>query len=52
MELNGYTRGFGSRYHPRAELGATSEVVATVPYFESDIYDLRGLVRLGDKVWC
>jgi hypothetical protein len=35
----------------RAELGATSEVVATVPYFESDIYDLQGLVRLGDKVW-
>jgi len=25
--------------------------VATVPYFESDIYDLQGLVRLGDKVW-
>jgi anion-transporting ArsA/GET3 family ATPase len=36
----------------RAELAATPEVVATVPYFDSDIYDLQGLVRLGDKVWC
>ena len=36
----------------RAELGATPDVVATVPYFDSDIYDLQGLVRLGDKVWC
>ena len=36
----------------RAELGATPDVVAAVPYFDSDIYDLQGLVRLGDKVWC
>jgi anion-transporting ArsA/GET3 family ATPase len=35
----------------RAELASTPEVVATVPYFDSDIYDLQGLVRLGDKVW-
>jgi anion-transporting ArsA/GET3 family ATPase len=35
----------------RAELAATPDVVATVPYFESDIYDLAGLVRLGDKIW-
>ena len=36
----------------RAELAAAPDVVATVPYFDSDIYDLQGLVRLGDKVWC
>ena len=36
----------------RGELAATPDVVAAVPYFDSDIYDLQGLVRLGDKVWC
>ncbi|HEV3227560.1 MAG TPA: ArsA-related P-loop ATPase [Acidimicrobiales bacterium] len=35
----------------RAELAATPDVIATVPYFDSDIYDLDGLVRLGDKIW-
>jgi anion-transporting ArsA/GET3 family ATPase len=35
----------------RAELGATADVVATVPYFDTDIYDLDGLVRLGSSVW-
>jgi anion-transporting ArsA/GET3 family ATPase len=35
----------------RSELATTPEVVATVPYFDSDIYDLEGLIRLGDKIW-
>jgi anion-transporting ArsA/GET3 family ATPase len=35
----------------RAELAATPDVVAAVPYFDTDIYDLEGLVRLGDKIW-
>jgi anion-transporting ArsA/GET3 family ATPase len=35
----------------RAELAETPEVVVAVPYFDSDIYDLEGLVRLGDKIW-
>jgi anion-transporting ArsA/GET3 family ATPase len=35
----------------RAELAAAPDVVATVPYFDSDIYDLQGLIRLGDKIW-
>jgi hypothetical protein len=35
----------------RSELAATPDVVATVPYFDSDIYDLEGLIRLGDKIW-
>ena len=36
----------------RGELAATPDVVAAVPYFDSDIYDLQGLIRLGEKVWC
>jgi anion-transporting ArsA/GET3 family ATPase len=35
----------------RAELAVTPEVVATVPYFETDIYDLEGLLRLGEQIW-
>jgi anion-transporting ArsA/GET3 family ATPase len=35
----------------RAELGVTPEVVASVPFFETDIYDLRGLLRLGECIW-
>ncbi len=36
----------------RAELGAAPEVVASVPYFDTDIYDLSGLARLGGELWC
>jgi anion-transporting ArsA/GET3 family ATPase len=35
----------------RQELAVTPEVVASVPYFETDIYDLAGLLRLGEKIW-
>ncbi len=35
----------------RAELTARSEVVAAVPYFDSDIHDLQGLLRLGEALW-
>jgi anion-transporting ArsA/GET3 family ATPase len=35
----------------RAELGVAPDVVATVPYFETDIYDLPGLLRLGEQIW-
>jgi anion-transporting ArsA/GET3 family ATPase len=35
----------------RKELAATPDVVAAVPYFETDIYDLAGLLRLGEKIW-
>ena len=35
----------------RKELGRVPDVLATVPYFESDIYDLTGLLRLGEQVW-
>ena len=35
----------------RAELSAVPDVVATVPYFEEDICDLRGLLTLGRTIW-
>jgi anion-transporting ArsA/GET3 family ATPase len=35
----------------RAELARTPEVVASVPYFDADIHDLTGLIRLGEAVW-
>jgi anion-transporting ArsA/GET3 family ATPase len=35
----------------RSELAVASEVIATAPFFETDIYDLAGLLRLGDEVW-
>jgi len=35
----------------RSELAATPDVVATAPYFETDIFDLRGLFRLGESIW-
>ena len=35
----------------RAELAASPEVIASVPFFESDIADLGGLLRLGSQIW-
>jgi anion-transporting ArsA/GET3 family ATPase len=35
----------------RAELAASPDVVAAVPYFENDIADLSGLMRLGAQIW-
>jgi anion-transporting ArsA/GET3 family ATPase len=35
----------------RTELARRPDVVATVPYFEADIADLAGLLRLGDAIW-
>jgi anion-transporting ArsA/GET3 family ATPase len=35
----------------RQELGTTPDVVTAVPYFETDIYDLGGLLRLGEQIW-
>ena len=35
----------------RAELASVPDVVATVPYFETDIYDLGGLLQLGETLW-
>jgi anion-transporting ArsA/GET3 family ATPase len=35
----------------RAELATTPDVVASVPYFDRDIVDVAGLLRLGDAIW-
>ncbi len=35
----------------RKELGVVPDVLATVPYFESDIHDLAGLLELGEQIW-
>ena len=36
----------------RSELAVGPEVIATVPFFDTDIYDVNGLLRLGEKIWC
>jgi anion-transporting ArsA/GET3 family ATPase len=33
------------------ELGHVPDIVATVPFFETDIYDLAGLLMLGERFW-
>ena len=35
----------------RAELSAVPDVVATVPYMDSDIFDLAGLLAVGQQLW-
>ncbi|MGH9301075.1 MAG: ArsA family ATPase [Acidimicrobiales bacterium] len=35
----------------QSELAVGTEVVATVPAFETDIFDLGGLARLGAHIW-
>jgi anion-transporting ArsA/GET3 family ATPase len=35
----------------RAELASRPDVVVSVPFFDTDIYDLSGLLRLGRAVW-
>ncbi|MHB1709821.1 MAG: ArsA family ATPase [Acidimicrobiales bacterium] len=35
----------------KSQLGNAPEVVATVPFFDTDIYDLAGLSRLGEQIW-
>jgi len=35
----------------RAELATVPDVVATVPYFDDEVSDLAGLLRLGRAIW-
>lgn len=35
----------------RNQLAVTPDVLVTVPFFDSDIHDLAGLVRLGEQIW-
>jgi anion-transporting ArsA/GET3 family ATPase len=33
------------------ELGAAPDVVVAAPFFETDIFDLAGLLRMGERIW-
>jgi len=35
----------------RASLAVAPDVLATVPFFDTDIHDLAGLLRLGETIW-
>jgi anion-transporting ArsA/GET3 family ATPase len=35
----------------QAELATSPDVLATVPFFDADIYDMAGLLRLGGRIW-
>ncbi len=35
----------------RSELATVPETLVSVPYFETDVYDLAGLLRLGERLW-
>jgi anion-transporting ArsA/GET3 family ATPase len=35
----------------QAELKGAPDVLVTVPFFDTDIYDMGGLLRLGAQVW-
>jgi anion-transporting ArsA/GET3 family ATPase len=35
----------------RSSLSVVPEVLATVPFFDTDIFDLTGLLRLGEQIW-
>ncbi len=35
----------------RSSLSVVPDVLATVPFFETDIFDLAGLIRLGEQIW-
>ena len=35
----------------QAELATAPEVLASVPFFDADIYDMAGLLRLGEQIW-
>jgi hypothetical protein len=33
------------------ELKGAPDILVTVPFFDADIYDMEGLIRLGQQVW-
>jgi hypothetical protein len=35
----------------RAELATRPDITVAVPFFETDIYDLAGLLQLGRVLW-
>ena len=47
--------GLGVARLPEAEqqdeLRGTPDILVTVPFFDADIFDMEGLIRLGQQVW-
>jgi anion-transporting ArsA/GET3 family ATPase len=41
----------GAEAGQRKELASMPDVVATVPEFDTDIHDLAGVLRLGERIW-
>ncbi len=41
----------GAEAGQREDLASVPDVVATVPEFDTDIHDLAGLLRLGQRIW-
>lgn len=35
----------------RKELARVPDIVAAAPFFDTDIYDLNGLLRMGERIW-
>ena len=35
----------------QAELRGAPDILVTVPFFDADIFDMEGLLRLGVQVW-
>jgi anion-transporting ArsA/GET3 family ATPase len=35
----------------RKELARAPDIVAAAPFFDTDIYDLNGLLRMGERIW-
>ncbi len=35
----------------QSTLSVVPDVLATVPFFDTDLYDLAGLLRLGEQIW-
>ncbi len=35
----------------RAEMANVPDVLVSVPFFDTDVYDMEGLLRLGERLW-
>jgi hypothetical protein len=40
-----------SEAEKKAELTTAAETLVSIPYFETDVYDFAGLMRLGAGLW-
>ena len=47
----GYRVVAQSEADKRAELGGAAETLVSIPYFDTDVHDVAGLLRLGAGLW-